>query len=48
MSKLGVWLAQQSQSDREYILKYQPRDFVQGLKDFNRYCAWLTDLVLLR
>ncbi|MEG4629517.1 hypothetical protein QUB56_07805, partial [Microcoleus sp. AR_TQ3_B6] len=43
MSKLGVWLAQQSQGDREYLLKYQPRDFVQGLKDFNRYCAWLTD-----
>ena len=43
MSKLGVWLAQQSQGDREYFLKYQPRDFVQGLKDFNRYCAWLTD-----
>ncbi len=43
MSELGVWLAQQSQGDREYFLKYQPRDFVQGLKDFNRYCAWLTD-----
>ncbi|MEG4986618.1 WD40 repeat domain-containing protein, partial [Microcoleus sp. BR0-C5] len=43
MSKLGVWLAQQSESDREYFLKYQPRDFVQGLQDFNRYCAWVTD-----
>ncbi|MEG3977092.1 hypothetical protein QT970_21075, partial [Microcoleus sp. herbarium8] len=43
MSKLGVWLAQQSQGDREYFLKYQPRDFVQVLQEFNRYCAWLTD-----
>jgi hypothetical protein len=38
-----VWLAQQSESDREYFLKYQPRDFVQGLQDFNRYFAWVTD-----
>jgi len=43
MSDLGLWLAQQSQSDREYFLKYQPRDFVQVLQDFDRYCAWLTD-----
>ncbi|MEG4357168.1 WD40 repeat domain-containing protein, partial [Microcoleus sp. Aus8_D1] len=43
MSELGVWLAQQSESDREYFLKYQPRDFVKVLQDFNRYFAWVTD-----
>ncbi len=43
MSDLGLWLAQQSKSDREYFLKYQPRDFVQVLQGFDRFCDWLTD-----
>jgi WD40 repeat protein len=44
MSDLGVWLAEPSQSDtREYLLKHQPRDFIEIERDFNRYYRWLTD-----
>ena len=43
MSDLSVWLAQQNKSEREYLLKYQPRDFVEELRDFNRYYRWVTD-----
>ena len=43
MSDLSVWLAQQSKSEREYLLKHQPRDFVEGLGNFNRYYRWVTD-----
>ena len=35
MSDLGVWLAQQCQEDREWLLKYQPKKFVE-LKEFQR------------
>ena len=38
-----MWLAQQSKSEREYLLKHQPRDFVEGLGNFNRYYRWVTD-----
>ncbi|PSB24242.1 WD40 repeat domain-containing protein [filamentous cyanobacterium Phorm 46] len=47
MSDLSVWLAQQSKSEREYLLKYQPRDFVEGLRDFNGYYRWVTDFGLI-
>ena len=43
MSDLGVWLAKQSKSDREYLLKHQPRDFIEIGRDFNRYYGWVTD-----
>ncbi|MEG4259614.1 hypothetical protein QUA19_05660, partial [Microcoleus sp. POL1_C1] len=43
MSDLGVWLSQQSRSDREYFLKYQPRDFVETSGEFDRYYRWVTD-----
>ena len=43
MSDLSVWLAQQSKSEREYLLKHQPRNFVEGLGNFNRYYRWVTD-----
>ncbi|MGL5060670.1 MAG: WD40 repeat domain-containing protein, partial [Microcoleus sp.] len=43
MSDLGVWLSQQSRSDREYFLKYQPRDFVETSREFDRYYRWVTD-----
>ncbi len=43
MSDLGVWLSQQSKSEREYFLKYQPRDFVEELREFDRYYRWVTD-----
>ncbi len=42
MTDLGVWLAQQCQEDREWLLKYQPKKFVE-LKEFRRYYAWMTD-----
>ena len=42
MSDLGVWLAQQCQEDREWLLKYQPKKFVE-LKEFQRYYCWVTD-----
>ncbi|MEG4630158.1 hypothetical protein QUB56_11160, partial [Microcoleus sp. AR_TQ3_B6] len=44
MSDLGVWLAKQSKSEREYLLKHQPRDFIEIGRDFNRYYGWVTDL----
>ncbi|MEG3960495.1 hypothetical protein QT982_34575, partial [Microcoleus sp. herbarium2] len=43
MSDLGVWLAKQSKSEREYFLKHQPRDFIEISREFNRYYLWLTD-----
>jgi WD40 repeat protein len=43
MSDLGVWLAKQSKSEREYLLKHQPRDFIEIGRDFNRYYRWVTD-----
>jgi WD40 repeat protein len=43
MSDLGVWLAEQSKSEREYLLKHQPRDFIESGRDFNRYYGWVTD-----
>ena len=43
MSDLGVWLAEQSKSEREYLLKHQPRDFIEIGRDFNRYYGWVTD-----
>ena len=43
MSDLSVWLAQQSKSEREYLLKHQPRDFVEELREFGRYYRWVTD-----
>ncbi|MEG4583922.1 hypothetical protein QUA54_01555, partial [Microcoleus sp. MOSTC5] len=43
MSDLGVWLSQQSRSEREYFLKYQPRDFVETSGEFDRYYRWVTD-----
>ena len=43
MSDLGVWLSQESRSEREYFLKYQPRDFVETLGEFDRYYRWVTD-----
>src|SRR4028118_1138662 len=43
MSDLGVWLAEQSKSEREYLLKHQPRDFIEIGRDFNRYYRWVTD-----
>src|SRR4028119_2113411 len=43
MSDLGVWLAEQSKSEREYLLKHQPRDFIEIGGDFNRYYRWVTD-----
>ncbi|MEG4171731.1 hypothetical protein QUA11_29755, partial [Microcoleus sp. S13_D1] len=43
MSDLGVWLAKQSKSEQEYLLKHQPRDFIEIGRDFNRYYRWLTD-----
>src|SRR4028119_1840144 len=43
MSELGVWLAEQSKSEREYFLKHQPRDFIEIGRDFNRYYRWVTD-----
>ncbi len=43
MSDLGVWLAEQSKSEREYFLKHQPRDFIEIGRDFNRYYRWVTD-----
>ena len=43
MSDLGVWLAKQSKSEREYLLKHQPRDFIEIARDFNRYYRWVTD-----
>ena len=43
MSDLGVWLSQQSKSEREYLLKYQPRDFVETSGEFDRYYRWVTD-----
>ncbi|MBD0310245.1 MAG: hypothetical protein ICV80_19685, partial [Microcoleus sp. T1-bin1] len=43
MSDLGVWLAKQSKSEREYLLKHQPRDFIEIGRDFNRYYGWVTD-----
>ena len=43
MSNLSVWLAQQSKSERAYLLKYQPRDFVEELREFDRYYRWVTD-----
>lgn len=42
MTDLGVWLAQQCQEDREWLLKYQPNKFVK-LKEFQRYYCWVTD-----
>ena len=43
MSDLGVWLEKQSKSEREYLLKHQPRDFIEIGRNFNRYYRWLTD-----
>jgi WD40 repeat protein len=44
MSDLGVWLAEPSQSDtREYLLKHQPKDFIEIDRDFNRYYRWVMD-----
>jgi WD40 repeat protein len=43
MSDLGVWLAKQSKSEREYLLKHQPRDFIEIGREFNRYYRWVTD-----
>ena len=44
MSDLGVWLAEPSQSDtRKYLLKHQPRDFIEIEQDFKRYYRWVTD-----
>jgi len=43
MSDLAVWLAEQSKSEREYLLKHQPRDFIEIGRDFNRYYGWVTD-----
>ena len=44
MSELGVWLAKPNQSDtREYLLKHQPRDFIEIEQDFKRYYRWVTD-----
>lgn len=43
MSDLGGWLAKQSKSEREYLLKHQPRDFIEIGRDFNRYYRWVTD-----
>ena len=43
MSDLGLWLAAQSKSEREYLLKHQPRDFIEIGRDFNRYYRWVTD-----
>src|SRR4028118_494575 len=43
MSDLGVWLAKQSKSEREYLLKHQPRDFIEIGRNFNRYYRWVTD-----
>ncbi|MCC3592960.1 hypothetical protein [Microcoleus sp. PH2017_28_MFU_U_A] len=48
MSDLSVWLAQQSKSEREYLLKYQPRDFVEGLREFGRYYDWMTDFGFIK
>ena len=45
MSDLGVWLAEPSQSDtRKYLLKHQPRDFIEIEQDFKRYYRLVTDL----
>ena len=43
MSYLGAWLEKQSKSEREYLLKHQPRDFIEIGRDFNRYYCWVTD-----
>ena len=47
MSDLSVWLAQQSKSEREYLLKHQPREFLETSEDRARYCRdyyrWVTD-----
>ena len=43
MSDLGMWLAEQSKSEREYFLKHQPRDFIEIGRDSNRYYRWVTD-----
>ena len=42
MSDLGMWLAKQWPSVREYMLKYQPSEFVK-LGEVKRYYGWLTD-----
>jgi len=42
MTDLGVWLAQQCQEDREWLVKYQLNKFVK-LKEFQRYYNWVTD-----
>ncbi|MBD0340945.1 MAG: hypothetical protein ICV61_08650, partial [Microcoleus sp. Co-bin12] len=47
MSDLGVWLAKQSKSEREYLLKHQPRDFIEIGRDFNRYYRWVTDFCFI-
>src|SRR6476661_6186189 len=43
MSDLGAWLEKQSKSEREYLLKHQPRDFIEIEQNFNRYYRWVTD-----
>jgi WD40 repeat protein len=37
-----MWLAEQSKSEREYLLKHQPMEFIEIGRNFNRYYRWVT------